>query len=613
MLRQLTNSKWFALVEVILVLTSGLIWVIKPAVGGWLLLALLIPWALKTFTGVFPIQRTKFDWLLAVFLVTAAAGYWAAYDKPAAWSKLWLILGSIYLFYALSAQPKKNLRAIADIFFSIAVGISLYFFLTHNFTGDSTGAMGSWWMKVRPQTGWKDLHHAYISGSVTITGLVGFYRFIDPGEKNVGRFSILSSIAAYLVLGIIFLTFVLTMSRGIWLAISSAIALWIAWKTLGLKVFNSRGIQKSLFPVLALLYLSLLIFFVHFVLSNVESGLVTQLHFGTNSRAELFERGASLLMNFPITGGGLNSFPGLYSNYILNIPFFYFLNSYNMFLDVAIEQGLAGGLVVLFLYLASVWNTSLIVTKTKSPNIRAFSWLTLFALVVAIVHGMIYDYFYNGAGTLLLLFPIGISMIGVTQTSQEVTGQTTATLFSPRTNKWSALTALFLITSILAGLWMFDANKIQSTWYSNLGSVQLAQIELDSFPTNVWLGSAIATKLEHSEASLLSALRHDPQNITAIHRLGLIFMLRRDYDTASIYLKQAYELWPNHRGIIKSLGFCYVWLGEYDKAWFLLAQIPESRDELTVYTWWWGTQGRDDLSTKAEMMLSKFDVLSIQP
>ena len=59
---------------------------------------------------------------------------------------------------------------------------------------------------------------------------------------------------------------------------------------------------------------------------------------------------------------------------------------------------------------------------------------------------------------------------------------------------------------------------------------------------------------------------------------------------------------PGHRGIKKSLGYAYTWLGEFDKAFALLEQIPESRTEMETYTWWWNTTNREDLSQKASNM-----------
>ena len=37
----------------------------------------------------------------------------------------------------------------------------------------------------------------------------------------------------------------------------------------------------------------------------------------------------------------------------------------------------------------------------------------LFALLVTIVHGLFYDYLYNGNGTALLFYPLGMAMTGV--------------------------------------------------------------------------------------------------------------------------------------------------------------------------------------------------------
>jgi hypothetical protein len=32
----------------------------------------------------------------------------------------------------------------------------------------------------------------------------------------------------------------------------------------------------------------------------------------------------------------------------------------------------------------------------------------------------------------------------------------------------------------------------------------------------------------------------------------------------------------------------------------MLAEIPEAEQEMSVYIWWWGTQGRPDLSALAK-------------
>ena len=81
-------------------------------------------------------------------------------------------------------------------------------------------------------------------------------------------------------------------------------------------------------------------------------------------------------------------------------------------------------------------------------------------------------------------------------------------------------------------------------------------------------------------------------------------MLRRDFKSAVMYLEIAHNRAPLHRGIIKSLGYSYVWMGEMEKAQPLLSQIPEASEELDAYVWWWGTQGRNDLTENANLALN---------
>jgi tetratricopeptide (TPR) repeat protein len=135
----------------------------------------------------------------------------------------------------------------------------------------------------------------------------------------------------------------------------------------------------------------------------------------------------------------------------------------------------------------------------------------------------------------------------------------------------------------------------------------MSQAELEKFPTNQWATSEMGSGLEQAQSTLQTSLKYDRGNETANYRLGLISMLRRDYASAAAYLETALQAAPNHRGIIKNLGYVYVWLGELDKAQALLGRIPETQDEMKVYIWWWGTQGRPDFSENASMMVSRLN------
>jgi tetratricopeptide (TPR) repeat protein len=285
------------------------------------------------------------------------------------------------------------------------------------------------------------------------------------------------------------------------------------------------------------------------------------------------------------------------------IPYLYFSNSYNLFLDVAIEQGLLGGTVFLMIYLGAIWLVSRRIVTAVSNESRMVNGLSLLALLVMMVYGLFYDNLYAGGGTALLFFPLGMAMIGLVKRDDAAY----RVVQLPKELKVAAITLPVVALILMFGV---NINQVASHWYADLGAVQMSQAELKGFPANQWATSEIVSKLEPAESTLQAALQYDPQNQTASYRLGLISMLRRDYESAAAKLQTAHQQAPDHRGIIKNLGYAYVWLGELDKAQALLNRIPEAQDEMSVYIWWWATQGRPDLSENAAMMVSRLDASS---
>jgi len=97
-------------------------------------------------------------------------------------------------------------------------------------------------------------------------------------------------------------------------------------------------------------------------------------------------------------------------------------------------------------------------------------------------------------------------------------------------------------------------------------------------------------------------LQKDLYNFAAHHRLGLLEMLRRDFPAARQHLEQASALAPEHRGVRKSLAYCYVWLGLFEDALPLVQDIPEAKSEMDAYRTYWSSLGRGDLAAQADEM-----------
>ena len=598
MLFEFANNRWFALVDFFIVVTGGAIWMLWPDSGVWPILIALFPWGLRLISRKHLFQPTSFDWLIGMFLVTAWVGYWAAYNKTVAWNKAWLIVLAILLFYALSSQPEENLEWVCVFLFYIGVGVAIYFFLTQDFVTlprkvELVNRIGRWIMSVIPRPKWIPIHPNYVAGIVAITTPFIFY----PARKIIKGTSFFSVfISGFLVISlfIALIAILMATSRGVVMAIASAFGLWIMWRIVDLNGSRLGFHRETVFPTLVVLYLGAVIFFLYIGPAKSGSAFSGDYYYGTGSRSELVARSLYLLLAFPFTGGGLGAFPGLYSYYMLGIPNFNVLNSHNLFLDVAIEQGLLGGLSLLGIFVMSIWYMAKVIVESKLSQTRVFGWLTFFAIVIAFVHGMVDDYLYNGKGTLLLFALVGLSVAIQPKMASKKIHLTNQHYLGP-------------VILILFGFFVMNLNRVRSAWYANLGAVQMAKVELIDFPTNQWTDPSILPKLKQADATLHSALHTDPTNWTANYRLGLIALLRNDFNSAAAYLEIAHQETSNHRGIIKALGYCYVWLGNLEKAELLLSDIPEAKSELDVYTWWWGMQGRADLSKKASLMISQLE------
>jgi hypothetical protein len=605
-LRNLIDNQWFAFADLLLVLTSGAVWVIKPDLGAWIILIALLPWGLRIFAGGFPFRRTSFDWLIAIFVATAWVGYWAAYDKVNAWNKVWLIVTAALLYYALIAQPKENWHRITILFFSIGVIVSGYYFLTHDFITSPrklsfVNRIGSLLMDIRPRTEWPPIHPNYVAGLVSLTAPFILYPVLGM-EKKTNMKGFLTYTFALLGLGVFAFTLIMTTSRGAVLAIASGLGVWLLWRVISLNGIRVRVKVDAFFPSIVMVYLCAIIAFLYLGPATSGSLLSNNYYYGDGSRVELLLRSLYLLWDYPFTGGGLGAFSGLYSQYLLNIPYFNVPNSHNLFLDVAIELGLIGGLTFVAMYLASIWLVSYSIVRGKSTGSQILNWIILFSLVAAVVHGMVDDYLFTGNGTILSVFLIAFSVLVTQRKKLSTIGRI----------KFNVRIVGIGLLSMIVILLVFS-KIVLSVWYANLGSVLMSQVELEGFPNNGWAGPAIASNLEDAEKALRTSLQLDPNNRTANQRLGMIAMLRQNFMSASKHLETAHSVAPEHRGIVKSLGYCYVWLGNLEKAELFLSGIPEAHEEMDVYIWWWGTQGRGDLSDNAALALQTLQYKDNQP
>jgi tetratricopeptide (TPR) repeat protein len=598
------ESKWFPYFEIACALAAGLIWSFGIGELNWALLMLAaLPWLLRAQIGQNLFKRTPFDFALLIFLVTAAFGLWISYDRPAAWHRLWVLVGAVFLYFALAGQPRRNLWSLATGIGVIGTILAGYFLLTFDWnTLPVKFALINWaggaLMSLRAWSSMPNFHPNVTASLLAITAPFILASVLHARRKEQCLGFWLGLAAGGLVLVTIFLT----ASRGAWLALAASVAIWLLWQLSGLlsrtRLWSRQRAFAGMFLIIALVGLAAGLLF------GGPTTLVDQLAGSARgtSRVTLAKQTLDLIEDYPLTGGGLSSFPGLYSEYILVIPVYFWSNSHNLFLDAYLEQGFFGWFFITLVFTGAAW---LLIRKDSQPalgrdrqattDLSLLRWAALASMLVILLHGMVEDTVYASPAAMFLFALPGFA-VAITRPNKSLWSVPRALARLPRV---VVLIAFILVLALVAIFYQ----PLTASWLASLGAAEMARHDLVGFPTNEWHTSDHAISPVPGERLLQAALELNPENRTALHRLGLLAMLRGDFDAAVINLRAAHELDPTHRGIVKVLGYSHLWAGRPEDSLSLLKEIPEAAQELEVYSWWWGTQRREDLASQAARML----------
>lgn len=592
------NTDRFALIEFILVAISCTLLSIFPQFGWLPLIFALISIVFRALIqpGAFRLPRITLP--ILVFIATAIIAVWVAYNTSQALEKLYLILGSFLLFITVSNQPRRNLWLI---FLTMGVYgfVAMTFFLfVYDWNQLSTDIgfiyqFSRWWMRFRPQFQLAGMNAPGFLQSISVDGLLAVLFPLNTAA------SIYSWRKDYRNLSVILI--IINIGLGVGLLLTSSLTAWMAvfvglvtWKVL------YSLIQKKYFRQIAQLLPLLPILIIAFgillpVIVDPRNPLVPAISTNLSSRLEISKNTLYLIGDFPFTGGGLNSFAGLYSQYILIIPHFLFNYSHNLFLDIALQQGILGlTLWGLIIYLTSSKLTAALLSQDNHMRGHyLFTTAIYSSVIIMLVYGIIDDPIYNSQLELLTLFLI--PALAVTVSSKDKSTQKLISRYYKL-----GIVGTFLITAVITAI-LFTPTNAQ--WMGNIGAVKMAKGELSNWPTDKWDDSSNIASYSDTESDFNRAVVLQADQLTANYRLGLIWMARRDFQKASNYLETAIAEAPEHRGVIKSLGYCYTWLGSYEKAQVLLTQIPESQNELQTYVSWWKNLGRNDLAANAAEMV----------
>jgi O-antigen ligase len=550
---------------------------------------------------------------IVAFSIMAMVGVWAAYDRDSAWAKYWVILGGVFLLFTLAQQTQDNLWIIISLLSCFGLILAAYFLITYDWQAQPTdlviiNRIGLWWMRVRP---------TFLLTPLLPNVAGGIFAMLIPPCIALGINSWdkrrVWSILVIFVIVFLSLSLLMASSRAAWFALLVSLGIWILWGISGYLANWSKRSRMMFF--IASLFITGVIG-LSYSITNSNLGRLLSIAntipgaASAESRFEIYRNTLKLISDFPYTGGGLHAFPGLYSQYLLVIPFYIFDYAHNLYLDLAVEQGLFGLLGMVSIIIGSIW---LILSFLQNHDYAQISLnplvMALFAsLIVMVIHGFFDDPLYGGRGTPLLFVIPGLVM-AITRPYQDEYRDHALEKGNKEIKwqyyiKWLPI-AVAVISTIIA-FFIFRKTLI-SAWYANLGAVTMARVELVGWPTGQWEDETNVPKFATAERLFSQSLAYTPDNRTAHHRLGLIALLKRDFATATSHLESAYQTDNNHRGVSKNLGYSYTWAGQFDKAEKMLVNTPESQQEMIVYIGWWDTQGHPDLSSNAQIMASRLE------
>ncbi|UCF29067.1 MAG: hypothetical protein JSW42_05165 [Chloroflexota bacterium] len=609
-MQQIVNHRWFTLADLILVFSYGAVVMFRPQIGGWLIVILLIPWGFRLATGRFIHSGAPLNFALALILITAGIGIWAAYDRQAAWEKFWIIIGAIVIFATLINQPKANLGVLAGLVGLLGVIIAIIFLFNNDWTTQSTDFVlidraGKWIMAHRLSFGEINIRPNFVGGILAIIiPITTAYaaHSLTVGDKTKAFFSIAIGI-------VVILSLFLTSSRAAWMALILGLGAWIFWRT---SQYLAGKTILSLTVIIILIF-SAVIFLSVWIIASYPGGVIglTELLpgiYGWENRSDLRVNTSKLIGDYPFTGGGLQSFPGLYSQYIMVTPYFLLSYSHNFYLDVILEQGFIGGLAILVVIIGGA---AVAIKRYSNHRIGSLSRLLTEAVVIStliiLLHGIADDPLYGEFGSPLLLLIPGIALaIAKNDSSPPALNDTNADGESSNAVSGFISKKLIFPVSLMIMLLILVIGyqrPLLSNWYANLGAVEMSRNELQNWPHNKWNENPDISSLKGAQKLFNQSLDFSPNHRTAWHRLGLISMQRRDFESAQAELENAFLIDPEHRGIRKSLGYAYVWGDRLDQANQILIGINEAKSEMEVYTWWWNENDRLDLSSQANDMV----------
>jgi uncharacterized membrane protein YqjE len=321
-----------------------------------------------------------------------------------------------------------------------------------------------------------------------------------------------------------------------------------------------------------------------------------------SSRLQLWRDSLALIGDYPFTGSGLTGTAMVLSTYVylLHVPF---LNhAHNLYLQIAVEQGIPG--VIGFLIMVSASFAALAESWPTMRGLgRVFAALTLASLVAMLVHGLFDSELYVSVFVPVVFLPLGIAFLIHRRRSDQPLGlEWPAYRIRPLPAAMAALLVVGLTAAVLFGPWGL---RLKSAAYANLGAVEQTRAELSVYewplyPSQDAVRRAGGADLALAMDLLAKALQSNPSNRTANFRLGQLALANNNRDAAGEYLSIAHAHARLARAVPFLLGEIAASKGDTVEAVRLWQEARADERQLASRQLWYDYIGEGDTALLIE-------------
>lgn len=376
----------------------------------------------------------------------------------------------------------------------------------------------------------------------------------------------------------------------------------------GVATLLQMHLRRSLFVVTAMAVVGL---FAYVAAMAVPDLLPGWLPAPFPARFKLFHAFWGVIADYRFTGSGLLNASMIYSTYLflLHVPFLY--QAHNLFLELAVEQGIPGLVGYGGLLVASLWAGRLAL-DVGLKRWQPCAAMVCGAVVALVVNGLFDAELYISPLAALLFVPsaaaAGLYACAVAGAVDELARAGDARPFSSPWAGVAGLTPLLLVVALFAtpgGL---------AQLYANAGAVAQSQAELSVYHWPAWAFQDQVRRdrrvvLAPAIAHYRTALALDPANVTANWRLGQIALAFGDYAAARQYLATAHAHAPDRRAVRQLLGELYALDGQHEMAVELWRPLDLAQDQLQLRTWWYVSIGEAAQAQRLEEAVSLYEHL----